>query len=56
MLNTGAFPRTTDRCEDLDKTVHTWEAWKMAYKAANMKERIRRLATVENAADRVACV
>ena len=36
MMKTGAFLRTTDRWEDLDKTAHTWDTWKTAYKAANM--------------------
>ena len=45
MLKTGAHPRTTDKWEDLDAAAQTWNAWKTAYKTANMKERVRRLAT-----------
>ena len=30
MLNTYAYPHTTDRWEDLDKTVQTWDARKTA--------------------------
>ena len=37
MLKTGAHPRTTDKWEDLDAATQTWDAWKMAYKTANMK-------------------
>ena len=50
MLKTGDFPRTTNRWEELDDTVQTWDAWKTAYKSYNMKERIRCLDTGKNAA------
>ena len=50
MLKTGAHPRTTDKWEDLDAAAQTWNAWKMAYKTADMKDRVRQLATGENAA------
>ena len=49
MLKTGAHTRTTDKSEDLDESAQTWDAWKTAYKTAGMKERVRRLATDENA-------
>ena len=49
MLKTGAHPRTTDKWEYLDASAQTWDAWKMAYKTANMKEQVRRLDTGENA-------
>ena len=39
-----------DKWEDLDAAAQTWDAWKMAYKTADMKERVRRLATVKNTA------
>ena len=50
MLKTGAHPYTTDKWEDLGTSAQTWNTWKMAYKTADMKERVRRLATGENAA------
>ena len=50
MLKTGAHPRTTDKWEYLDAYAQTWDAWETAYKTANMKERVRRLATGDNAA------
>ena len=50
MLKTGAQPRTTDKWEDLDATAKTWDAWKTAYNTADMKERVRRLATGKNSA------
>ena len=50
MLKTGAHPRTTDKWEDLEKAAQTWNASKTSYKTADTKERVRRLATVENAA------
>ena len=49
MLKMGAHPRTTDKWEDIDASAQTWDAWKTAYKTADMKERVRRLATGENA-------
>ena len=49
MLKTGAHPRTTDKWEELDVSAQTWDAWKTAYKHADMKERVWRLATGENA-------
>ena len=48
MLKTGAHPRTTDKWEVLNVSAQTWDAWKMAYKTADMKERVWRLATDEN--------
>ena len=50
MLKTGAHPQTTDKWEDLDADAQTCNVWKMAYKTANMNERVRRLAMGENAA------
>ena len=50
MLKTGAHPRTTDKWEGLDAAEQTWNAWKMAYKTANMKDRVRRLAIGEKGA------
>ena len=50
MLKTGAHPRTTYKWEDLNVSAQTWDAWKTAYKIADMKERVRRLSTVKNAA------
>ena len=50
MLKTGAHPCTTDKWEDLDASTQTWDAWKTAYKTADMKERVRRFSTGENAA------
>ena len=50
MLKTGAHPRTMEKWEDLDASAKTWDAWKTAYKTSNMKERVRRLSTDENAA------
>ena len=50
MLKTGAHPCTTDKWEDLDASAQTWDAWKTAHKTADMKERVRRLATGENTA------
>ena len=50
MLKKGVHPRTTDKWEDLDAAAQTWNSWKMAYKTADMKERVRRLATGENSA------
>ena len=49
MLKIGAHPRTTDKWEELDVSAQTWNAWKTAYKNADMKERVWRLATGENA-------
>ena len=46
----GAHPQTTEKWEDLDTSAQTWDAWKTAYKTANMKERVRQLASGENAA------
>ena len=50
MLKMGAHPRTTEKWEDIDVAVQTSDAWKTAYKTTNMKERVRRLVTGENAA------
>ena len=50
MLKTGAHPRTTYKWEDLDASAQTWDAWETAYKTSDMKERVRRLDTGENAA------
>ena len=49
MLKTGAQPRTTAKWEDLNASAQTWDARKTAYKTANMKERVRILATGKNA-------
>ena len=49
MLKMGAHLRTTDKWEVLNVSEQTWDAWKMAYKTANMKEQVRRLDTGENA-------
>ena len=49
MLKTGAHPQTTEKWEDLDVAAQTWNAWKMAYKTSEMKDRVQRLATGENA-------
>ena len=49
MLKTGAHPCTTDKWEDLDASAHIWNEWKTAYKTADMKERVHRFATGENA-------
>ena len=49
-MKTGAHPQTTEKWEDLDAAAQTWDAWKTAYKTTNMKERVLRLATGENAA------
>ena len=49
-LKTGMHPLTTDKWEDLDASAQTWDAWKMAYKTSDMKERARRLAMGKNAA------
>ena len=38
-----------DNWEDLDAAAQTWDAWKTAYKTADMKERVQRLATGKNA-------
>ena len=46
----GVHSQTTDKWEDLDAAAQTWDAWKTAYKTADMKERVRQLATDENAA------
>ena len=51
MLKTGAHPRTTDNWGDLNTSAQTWDVWKTAYKTANMKERVWRLATGKNAAN-----
>ena len=50
MLKMGAQPRTTDKWEDFDASAQTWDVLKTEYKTANMKERVRRLATGKNAA------
>ena len=50
MFKTGAHPCTTDKWEDLDVSAQTWNTWKTAYKTADMKERVRRLAMGDNAA------
>ena len=49
MFKMGAHPRTTDKWEDIDASTQTWDAWQTAYKTADMKERVRQLATGENA-------
>ena len=48
MLKTGAHPHTTNKWEDLDVYAQKWNAWKTAYKTADMKEQVRQLATGEN--------
>ena len=50
MLKTGAHPWTMEKWEDLDAAAQTWNAWKMAYKTADMKNRVRQFSTDENAA------
>ena len=50
MLKICTQPRTTEDLENLDASTQTWYAWKTAYKTADMKERVRRLATGENSA------
>ena len=50
MMKKGVQPRTADEWEDLDASAQIWDAWKTAYKTADMKERVRRLATGENSA------
>ena len=50
MLKTDAHPQTTENWEDLDAAAQTWNTRKTAYKTANTKERVRQLATGENAA------
>ena len=49
-MKTCAHPRTTDKWEGLDASTQTQDAWKTAYKLFDMKERVRQLATGENAA------
>ena len=49
ILKSGVHPQTTDKWEDLDADAQTWSAWKTAYKTADMKDRVQRLATGENA-------
>ena len=39
---------TTNKWGDLDAAAKTWNAWKTAYKTADMKERVRRIATGKN--------
>ena len=50
MLKTGVHPQTTYKWEDINASAQTWDAWKMAYKTADTKEQVQRLATGENAA------
>ena len=50
MLKTGADPQTKDKWKDLDASAQICDAWKTANKTTDMKERVRRLATGENAA------
>ena len=50
MLKAGANPQTTEKWEDLDASAQTCNTWKTAYKTADMKERVQRLATCKNAA------
>ena len=40
MLKTVVHPRITDKWEYLDAAAQTWDAWKTAYKTADMKERV----------------
>ena len=44
MLNSQQFPRTNDEWEDLPADQKTWDGWKTLYKAAQGKERVRKLA------------
>ena len=41
MLKTVAQPQTTDKWEDMDTATQTWNAWKTAYKTADMRERFQ---------------
>ena len=50
MLKTGAHPQISENWKDLDASAQTWDAWKTAYKTANMREQVRRLTTGKNAA------
>lgn len=40
-LKTGQFPRANEEWEDLEAAQKTWQKWKMIYKKAQGKERVR---------------
>ena len=41
MLTSERFPRANDAWEDRAEVDKTWEAWKLAYKQAHAKARVK---------------